>query len=461
MRYIDTGSRDERHALATWFNDVLRPDVRELRWQSGFFFADGASLLVPTLERLRNSGGLVRGVIGANLGTTLRADVKWLADTIGLPRNGASLGLVSFSGGLYHPKCYHVRRDDGSQSAYVGSGNLTAPGVSGRNIEAALVLDTREGDRESVLQSVAAGVDYWLDQAREGFHLMEGDESIAAAYEAGILVDALPPRRELPAEAADDNETEQEVDSRPQARPLLRPLVRIPSVRGRRPAREAPPSRLPVEAAQLPVVPRDRYPESFFFAPDAAAATIGRSALSGATLPRGAVGVVVRLNKDSARHFEGGPGTANMSIPLATAHTLRFGLLRHKYTRPRSEFDLRVRYIAHDTRIAGEPLDTNVMAYGYEEGEPGHKDLRLVIPAGVRVLGERVEQAGYAVPTVDNPAFLEWPTPDRPDFRLSYLEPGSALARIAEDLLSAAERTGEVVGHGAAWLPPGVSPEWP
>src|SRR6266568_5348921 len=283
MRYIDTGSRDERQALATWFNDVLRADVRELRWQSGYFFADGASLLVPTLERLRQNEHLVRGIIGANLGMALRADVKWLADTIGLPRRNATLALVSFAGGLYHPKCYHVRRQDGSQTAYVGSGNLTAPAVSGRNIEAALVLDTREGDPEGVLQSVATGVDYWFAQNREGLYVIDGDASITAAYEAGILVEALPPRRERPAEA-DEAETEAEAEAEPrrQPRPRLRPLIRLPDL----PGRELPQLQEAVQVeAPSPVVSRQGYPDSFFFAPGATRPTRVSEALSGSTLP--------------------------------------------------------------------------------------------------------------------------------------------------------------------------------
>jgi hypothetical protein len=461
LRYVDTGSRDQDQALAAWFEAVLRPDAEELRWQSGFFFADGAAPLVATLERFRGSDRLVHGVIGANIGTTLRADVQWLARTIGVPRQNAYLGLVGFAGGLYHPKCYHVTRDDGSQCAYVGSGNLTAPGVSGLNIEAGVLLDTRDGDSEEVLGAIAAGVDRWFHETPEGLHLIDTDESIAAAIDLGLLVEALPPRPELPAEVADENTPGPDTGNRQSGRPRLRPLIGIQRVHELAPVWEARPLiRPPVAYAPVAVVPRTGYPDNFFFAPNAAVATRDGDALSGATLPGGAVGIVVRLNKDSARHFQGGTGTANMSIPLATAHTLRFGSFQGRYARPRAQFDLRVRYIASARQVMGKILNTNVMPYGYEAGEPGNKDLRLLIPAGVSALGEEVRALGYLPPAVDDVAFLEWPTQASSDFRLTYLERNSELAVIAQNLLAEAERTGKLAGRGAAWLPADISPVW-
>jgi hypothetical protein len=352
MRYVDTGSRDADQALGKWFSEVIGGEVTELRWQAGFFFADGASLLVPTLERLRESTQLVRGVIGANPRSTLREDVEWLVEVVGLPRRNAALGLVCFNGGLYHPKSYHVRRSDGSQAAYVGSANLTAPALSGRNIEAGIVLDTRDSDPPEALSSIAAAVDYWFADRRDGLTLISDPDGVRRAYEAGVLVDRLPAVNERLVEATDGSD-EDDSDEAPQgrqghSRPRLRDLVTVPRARVREPV--APTygypgtrvrggsvpvvSRSPAPRAAASMTTRDGYPDNFFFEPSATAPTRDADALSGATLPGRSVGIVVQLNKDSARHFAGGIGTANMSIPLATAHSLRFGLSRESLRAP-------------------------------------------------------------------------------------------------------------------------------
>jgi len=456
MRYIDTGSRHESQALGAWFGEILTEDVHELRWQSGYFFADGAAMLVPTFERLRREERPVRGVIGANVDSALKDDVQWLADVIGVPRRHASLGLVGFAGGLYHPKCYHIVRSDGSECAYVGSGNLTAPAVSGLNIEAALLLDTRDGDAPSVLRAIAESVDYWIDSAPPGFHLINGRDSIEKALELQLVVESVSWAGAVTDETGSAEGAEPREEGT-EPRPRLRPLLRLPRARARL---QRPSPRVRVEVLALPITSRTSYPDNFFFAPNPAAATSGATALSGSTLPRGAVGLVVTLNKDNARHFAGGAGTANMSIPLATVHTLRFGLLVQKYTRPRAEFKLFARYLGGGEQILCDALDSNAMAYGYEPDEPGHKDVRLLIPAAMRELGELVLDAGMAKPTIGDHALLEWPTLDRPDFRISYLEPESALAHTAKAIIGAAENAGELVGRGAAWLPPGLSPGW-
>ena len=62
-------------------------------------------------------------------------------------------------------------------------------------------------------------------------------------------------------------------------------------------------------------------------------------------MPGGNVGLVIRLNKDSARHWLGRDGTANVSIPVPTVSTLRFGMFQGKYSRPRVEFNIEMRYI--------------------------------------------------------------------------------------------------------------------
>ena len=468
MRYIDSGTRSAEQALGYWLERVLTADITELRWQSAYFFIEGAGLFIPTLERLRRDEKTVRAIVGANLRTTLRNDIVWLVDAIGIPRESGALGVVSFAGGLYHPKTYHVKRKDGSEAAYVGSANLTYPGVSGRNIEAGLVVDTRDGDSEEVLNSISAAIDFWFTGDREGFYPIVDLAAVAALHAAGILVDALPPRSDVPAEAAggevsaeitgDENDA---LGGTPTVgtRASLAPLVTLPRVRARAPRQST--ATTPQSASRgAQAVPRAGFPEHFLFAPTATQPTAGREALSGATLPSGAVGLIVRLNRDSARHFQGRSGTANMSIPVSTLSTIRFGIYSGRHVRPRAEFDLHVRYVPRSgNNIIAGVMSTAIMAYGYAADEVGHKDIRLLVPAGVRELNRKIAEAGHTVPDVDDLALLEWPTDGRADFRLTYLEQGSAEERAASSAFAAAQRNGELVGH-ASWLPAGLSPAW-
>jgi len=125
MKYLDSGSRDPAEALGHWLEAILRDnDVAEIRWQSGFYTADGLGFLAPALERIRDEGGPVVAIVGSNNCDTLRVDVERLLPLLGIPRQRALLGVVSFGGAFFHPKTYHLTRRDGTQAAYVGSANL-------------------------------------------------------------------------------------------------------------------------------------------------------------------------------------------------------------------------------------------------------------------------------------------------------------------------------------------------
>ena len=100
------------------------------------------------------------------------------------------------------------------------------------------------------------------------------------------------------------------------------------------------------------------------------------------------------------------------------------------------------------------------MGYGFTANETGHGDIRLLVPASVRELGATIEAAGLPLPSIDDYAFLEWPTPSDPTFRLSFLDRTSSITQRAERLFDAATKAGQLVGNGACWLPAGVSPIW-
>jgi len=222
MKYFDSGTRDPSQALATWLEDVLREDIAELRLQTGFFSLDGAGLLVPALSRAGKEDRPTKILIGSNNGSTLRDDVAGLVNIMHIPRSNAQLGIVSFGGAYFHPKTYHIRRHDGTEAAFVGSANLTASGLA-VHVEAGIALDTREGDSAHQLSQIAAAIDAWFNEMRDGLTLVTGLESLTKLVENGILASAPPPK---PTDGAKGETTPKH------SLPRLKPIFALPPVRG-------------------------------------------------------------------------------------------------------------------------------------------------------------------------------------------------------------------------------------
>jgi hypothetical protein len=460
MKYIDSGSRDRSHAFAKWLETVLSEDVSQLRLQSGFFSLDGASLLIPTLKQGIALDQTTNILIGSNDSNTLRNHVEALMNLMGIPRKNARLGVVYFSGAFFHPKTYHVYRKDGSQAAFVGSANLTASGLA-LHVEAGITLDTREGDSAAQLSQIADAIDGWFDDKRAGLNLITGTASIDELVKNGVLSLTPPPKPATPNTGAGA--------SSQNAQPHLKPLFAVPhislpsAVTPAHKVAEAPaiPAALPTAPAVVfgKSAPRPGFPPYLLFDPAAVLPTSGVQALTGSSLPNAAVGLIIQLNKDSARHFMGGSGTANISIPAETAMTLRFGVYG-KHHRPRAEYLLRLRYLTASIVIDGGTANTNVMGYGFVAGESGHGDVRLLVPADVRGLAEAVKKKGLPVPTVGDLVLLEWPQPSDAIFRLTFLEQKSPMAVQARNLYQDASVSGNLVGNGASWLVPGLSEKW-
>ncbi len=101
------------------------------------------------------------------------------------------------------------------------------------------------------------------------------------------------------------------------------------------------------------------------------------------------------------------------------------------------------------------------MAYGFIPGESGHGDVRMLVPATVKTLAQRIKSSGKELPKDGDVALLEWPlSNDKREFRLSFLERTSPLFGQAEGLFRQAQESGSTVGEGACWLPYDLSPEW-
>lgn len=451
MRYIDSGSRDRREALATWLQAELGPSITELRWQSGYYSGDGLGPFIPTLQRLSENNQIVHAVIGSNDGVTLEAHVEDLVQVLRLPRPHAQLGVASYSAGIFHPKTYHFRRNDGSQAAYVGSANLTPAGIGGQNVEAGLIIDTRQGDSPAVLDAVAASVDSWFNPIRAGVEAILNAADVSRLQLQGLLAVTSPPRP-TPAQPAGSAHA-----GTGALLPALNPLVTLPKRLG---AAAVPPAVIPIPV--LPAaVPQHPFPTYVLFAPGQMTPTVGAAALSGATLPGGYAGLLFRLNQDSARHWRGASGTANISIPVPTVPTLRFGMFQGRYQRPRAGFEFLIRYLYPGGELRAIPGETNVMVYGFAPGETGHGDVRLVVskpPADD--IRTRIQSRGRLVPQAGDVGVIEWPTMADPRIRLTLLERNSPLFNQCATMLADADAAGQLVGRGACWLLPSIVPPW-
>lgn len=458
MRYIDTGSRSPEDALGTWLAALQSEPIEMLRIQTGFFSAQGLAPVGSLLEHLATQDLQINCVLGANDGATIARDVNVLIDLVGSPRRNARIAVVSYATGLYHPKVYHVTRVDGSQAAYVGSGNLTSSGVTGLNIEAGLVLDSAAGDPLETLERIAAAVDAWFEGDTQAARLIRTHDDVAELVSAGVLAVSAPRPPATPGSKTTDGPAEgvrlEAIVTFPRVRVATDRVAASTSVRV--PAEAPSTTTVPAATATpdpLPAMPRPGFPDYVLFAPGVTTPTSGREALSGPMLPSGATGLIVRLNKDSVRHFLGNSGTANVSIPVATVGTLRFGIYKRRYERPRAEFRLQMRYVAGDRVQVDEQAATNIMVYGHAPGESGHGDIRFLVPiTPARRIREYARNNGNHVPTVGDPMMLEWPTAADPVFKATVADIGSSLYEALQREFESANEKGRLVGGGACWL---------
>lgn len=189
MRYVDTGSRDPKHALGSWLGGVLLgpAPIAALRLQTGYFGSDALGYFEDALKALAQSDGHTRILVGSNDGQTPRAAVADLLKICVQPRPGLAIGVVSFQSGFFHPKVFHFQRADGSSTAYVGSANLTRSGTTSLHVEAGIILDTRQGDPQSVLSSIADAIDGWFTVGRPGLYAVKAESDLEHLVAAGVL----------------------------------------------------------------------------------------------------------------------------------------------------------------------------------------------------------------------------------------------------------------------------------
>lgn len=452
MKYIDSGGRDPAHALGAWLANEASGGIEELRLQSGYFGIDGLSPLVQTLARMAARDAPVKIVIGSNAGETPAGDVETLIDLTGLPRTNASLAIVQFGNALFHSKTWHLVRSDGSEAAYVGSANVGKAAVSGLNVEAGLLLDERDGDPSAVIKEIAAAVDRWFTGPLDGVELVTARGDVTRLVASGWVAKVRPPQI-TPASAAGTGGTRTA---------KLAPLLALPPVPRSGGAGAAPTAAGisgPTTVSPPALATSAGYPATMRFSPSPLAPTTGLATLSHLPLPNGAAGLVIRLSKDTARHWTGGSGTANISLPIPTLEPLRFGM--YNGVTPRAEPGFRSRFVGLGGVTRVPNTTTSVMAYGYGPNPTGHKDVRMVLPKPSAVaLAQAASNAGSPVPGPGDYALLEWPTPTNPSFGLTVMDTGSPLYATALALASSAIQTRQLVGGSSCWLPAGISPAW-
>ena len=226
MRYIDSGIREAEQTVGFWMKSAVESKIREFRCQAGYFTLDGSSLLLPLLKACAAEGATVRLLLGSNGGATLASHIAFLAGTLGIPQKNVSLGVVSFDNCLFHPKVYHFVREDGSQTAYVGSANLTESGIAGRNVEAGVILDSSVGDDIEVLREIERRIEAWFEGEPIGLSHITKHADIDDLLASGYLALAPTPRAR---EIEEEGETAAAKPSRPRA--ALKSIFQLPAIK--------------------------------------------------------------------------------------------------------------------------------------------------------------------------------------------------------------------------------------
>ena len=186
VKYIDSAIDNKSKFIRDWLDNNLLSDNKSFNVQSGYFTFEAIQPFVQVLKNIINNSGTVKFVLGSNAGSLSAGDVKAVLDIIqGSPNS--SLTVVSFKNAEFHPKCYHVKRSDNSESALVGSGNLTQFGVS-LNVEAAIILDTRIGDNPILVQEIKDVIDIWGTRSEhDGSYQIKTQQDIEDLRQSKII----------------------------------------------------------------------------------------------------------------------------------------------------------------------------------------------------------------------------------------------------------------------------------
>ncbi|MEE8154144.1 MAG: phospholipase D family protein [Phycisphaerales bacterium] len=184
-RYLDTGAESPDDCLGTWLEREVIAGIHAFRAQLGFFSYGALNPFANVLRAIGEDAAPIRLVIGSNNGSLTQVDLSrtWaifdgLAD--------ARLTVVAYSNAMFHPKVIHVVRNDDSQTAIVGSGNLTGRGLA-FNVEASISVDSRDGDNVALLNQIATAIDRWHDADVDGVYPISSADDVRRLTAATLI----------------------------------------------------------------------------------------------------------------------------------------------------------------------------------------------------------------------------------------------------------------------------------
>lgn len=412
MRYLDTGSRDPDDSLFRWLEGVL-PDARYFGCQTGYFSYDGIYPLQSSFEALLERHGTLHLVVGGNESGVRRQDLERVLDLFDAapPQATTSLTVVAADDALMHPKAFYVEKLDGTRHAFVGSANLTNPGLS-RNIEAALVIDSTT-DPLAPFTGIREAIDRWHEQQHPNAYSVTRS-SLAKLVSAGIL-DI--PRIHAPVSPANHRQ-------RSKIFPALGALIQLP--RRRR-----------------SLVPRTKTAPTIAINP-APIGTLG-------SLPNGAVGILKSLSSLDVKAFHGGVGTSYIALPVDIGRFLPMKPYG-KNAEPRIDVtaEARLEGAPEEVVVSGE-TPTNITHVGLGATRTSHEDLRFNYLTGIRKGIERAAAEHHlSVPGEDDLAAIEFL--EGVHIRLTFITGPASIANLRPLL----NQKGATWG----WLQPGVVGPW-
>jgi len=200
VEYIDSAYSNKSEFIRHWLDKNLLPDAKSFRVQSGYFSYAAIKPFAQVLKRVAKNGESVRFVLGSNGGSLIAKDAKGVLEIVKVSPN-CSFTVVAFKNAEFHPKCYYIKRSDDSETALVGSGNLTQFGIS-LNVEAAILLDTCTGDNFAVVQEIKDAIDKWASlNENDGAYQIKTTQDIEDLRQSKIIdlgnIEVRIPRRKV------------------------------------------------------------------------------------------------------------------------------------------------------------------------------------------------------------------------------------------------------------------------
>jgi HKD family nuclease len=187
MEYIDSTDNTKNQFLSNWLRSNLKQNIKAFGVQTGYFRFGSITPFVSNLNEISDKGNQLKFVLGANEGDLFYEDLLDLYN-ITSRNDVSSITVVRFGGGCkFHPKCYHIIREDDSETAVVGSSNLTGKGIS-HNIEASVILDSSKGDNIQAIRTIANSIDSWKTKdENSGAYQITSEEIINNLKEQRII----------------------------------------------------------------------------------------------------------------------------------------------------------------------------------------------------------------------------------------------------------------------------------